>query len=174
MQTQQKTQSVKLRKNSLCFSFPSHYLICYCGYTINFHLCLSRAVFSLDTLLFPSKTLQYEDIDSGASNCLTATYDMFCFCQPAIPTVSVNKTWLLICLGCQCLVFIFIICCCWVVLWDIPAFLFFFFFTSMPKHIRALWLRDDKERQPNSEVGKNLSEHVQYVDRCRCVFVCLY
>lgn len=180
MQTQQKTQSVELRKTlPLCFSSPSHYLICYCGYTVNFHLRLSRAV-SVNSVCFHRKhcsmKILTQDIGVHASSCLTATYDMFCFCQPAIPTVLVNKTWLLSCFWCQCLVlflFQFTICCCWVVLWNIPVF-FFFLLLQCRKHIRALWLRDDKERQPNSELGKNLSEHVQYVDRCRCVFVCLY
>lgn len=54
------------------------------------------------------------------------------------------------------------------------VFWFCFFFTLVLKDIRALWLRNNKQRQPNSEVGKYLSEHVQYVDRCKCVFICLY
>lgn len=59
MQTQQKTQSVKLRKT---FSSPSHYLICYGGYTVNFHLCLSGALLVLFSLILWSVILWYNQI----------------------------------------------------------------------------------------------------------------
>lgn len=45
MQTLQKTVSQTPQNSpSLCFSSPSHYLICHCGNTINFHPCFSGAV----------------------------------------------------------------------------------------------------------------------------------
>lgn len=64
--------------------------------SMSFWRSFSHFSLVLEITLFPSKTLQYVGIDTGVpdSNCLTATYDMFCFCQPAIPNVLVNKTWL--------------------------------------------------------------------------------
>lgn len=95
MQTQQKTQSVKLRKSSpsLCFFSPSHYLICYCGYTINFPLCLSGSsfiqfIFVLRMMSFCSKSLQSERIDSGVHH--SNGHIWYLLFLPAIPPASMN------------------------------------------------------------------------------------
>lgn len=95
MQTQQKTQSVKLRKSSpsLCFFSPSHYLICYCGYTINFPLCLSGSsfiqfIFVLRIMSFRSKSLQSERIDSGVHD--SNSHIWYLLFLPAISPVSMN------------------------------------------------------------------------------------
>lgn len=62
--------SVKVHRTlPLCFSPPSHYLICYCGHAINF---LSVAVLfnSVQPACYVAsiKALQYEHIDSGVND----------------------------------------------------------------------------------------------------------
>lgn len=89
MQTQQKDG--QLQNSPTLSSPPSHYLIRYCGYTINF---LSLAVLFNSLLLVyyvPAiKALQYEHIDSGVND---SEYHgkPIRFCR----ALSMNKIWLL-------------------------------------------------------------------------------
>lgn len=86
MQTQQKDGQLQ-NSPTLSSSPPSHYLIRYCGYAINF---LSLAVLFNSLLLVyyvPAiKALQYEHIDSGVND---SEYHgkLICFCR----ALSMNK-----------------------------------------------------------------------------------
>lgn len=86
MQTQQKDGQLQ-NSPTLSSSPPSHYLIRYCGYAINF---LSLAVLFNSLLLVyyvPAiKALQYEHIDSGVND---SEYHgkPICFCR----ALSMNK-----------------------------------------------------------------------------------